>query len=94
MEECGSAHELRFDVYTVIPIDDDFLVAQFGINLPVIGALALAGVHECDFEQSVTHTGWVGTCPDWTFGLPVVTIPHKIRLGMDQLEFIAEQCEY
>ena len=93
-DAAGFANELRFDVYTVFPSEDDFLVTQFGTNLPLIGAVALAGVHEHDFQQSVEHTGWVGTCPDWTYCLPVVTVPHQIRLGMEQLQFIAEECGY
>ena len=85
--------EPRFDVYTVVPDrDNDFAITKMGKNLDTLAAVALSGVHHHDFEQSVIYTGWVGTCPDWTFCLPVVTIPTRVRLGFEQLEFIAEQC--
>jgi len=81
---------LRFDSYSVILVGNDYHVAQIGKNLNLMAAQILAGIEETDFIESVTQTGWVGSCPQWTEYMPIVTIPHKGRLALDQLGFMME----
>jgi len=82
--------ELRFDLYSVVQRDRDFHVVQLSKGVPMVVAQILAGVSGHDFVESVTNTGWVGTCPCWGKHLPIVTLPKGERLGTEQLDFMLE----
>jgi hypothetical protein len=79
---------LRFDVYVVVSEHGELDVRKLCSDAGLIAAKAMAGVDDHDFIESVANEGWVGTCPEWTGFLPVVTTPCGAGLGLDQLEFI------
>lgn len=81
---------LRFDVYVVVSEHGELGVRKLCSDAGLIAAKAMAGVSDTDFIESVANEGWVGTCPEWTGFLPVVTTPTDSGLGLDQLEFILE----
>jgi len=53
----------------------------------------LAGVEQDDFVESVSRTGWCGTCPEWTNYKPIVTVPRGAILALDQLGFMLESVQ-
>lgn len=69
----------------------DYHVVQLAKDVPTFLAQILAGVDGQDFTESVTNTGWVGTCPQWRNFLPVVTVPKDELLGVDQLDFMMDE---
>jgi len=80
----------RFDQYSVQPSKVGLQVVQLISNIDFVFAAVLAEVIQDDFEQSVFHTGWVGTCPYWLKYMPVVTIPQGDLLGEEHLDFMIE----
>lgn len=89
----GVEHTLRFDQYSVQPTQYGMQVVQLIMDIDLVFAIAMAGITVEEFEQSMTHTGWVGTSPDWLKNLPIVTVPKDERLGPDQLDFMLEVLE-
>jgi hypothetical protein len=89
----GIDDALKFDQYSVRPAKTGMEVVQLLTNVDLVFAVAMAEVTQEDFEQSIIHTGWVGTCPSWLKNLPVVTLPKGEQLGMDHLDFILESLE-
>lgn len=84
----------RFDQYLVRPAGNgDYTVVRLISNVDLMFAVIMAGITEEEFEQSVINTGWVGSCPIWLHGMPVVTMPGGDKLGVDQLEFMLESVE-
>ena len=81
---------LRFDLYTAIRDDGGWAVKQMFKNLSFIAAEVLAGVEHEDFCTSFENTGWIGTCPAWTEGRPIITLPRGCLLTTEHLGFIME----
>lgn len=81
---------LRFDQYSVVMKEGEFHVMQILKDLDLNSAAITAGVEQDDFVESVTQTGWCGTCPEWTGYRPVVTLPRGGLLALDQLGFMME----
>jgi len=85
--------DMKFDQYSVRPsAHGGYSVVQLVSNIDVMFAAIMAGVTADDFEQSITNTGWVGSCPDW-LDLPIVTLPQGELLGMNHLDFMLETIE-
>jgi len=82
--------EARFDQYSVIVVDHEYHVMQLLKNVELMPAVMMAGITQEDFVESMSQTGWVGTCPHWSNHYPVVTLPRKARLTHDHLEFMME----
>ena len=80
----------RFDQYSVRPSKRGMQVVKLIMGVDFVFAAVMAGVTQEEFEQSITHTGWVGTCPDWLKFMPMITVPENERLGMDHLDFMVE----
>lgn len=88
----GIGDELRFDLYSVKKnLGTDYAVVRLVSNVTATFAAIIAGTDWEDFQQSIIHTGWLGTCPDWHSNLPIVTMPGGDLLGVEQLEFMLEQ---
>ena len=84
---------LRFDMYSVVICDGEFHVAQLLKDMSLFTASVVAGVTQDDFVESVAHTGWCGTCPEWTGHKPIVTIPRGASLALEQLGFMMESLQ-
>ena len=81
---------LRFDQYSVVMRAGALHVVQILKDLSLVGAAITAGVDEDDFVQSISETGWCGTCPEWTQYRPIVTLPRGGTLALDHLGFMME----
>ena len=84
---------LRFDQYSVVIKGSEFHVEQLAKDLPLLIAVILAGIEQYDFVESVSRTGWCGTCPEWTNFKPIVTVPRGGILALDQLGFMLESVQ-
>ena len=86
---------LRFDVYVAVRWRGRLgatrmQFAKMGNNLPHLGALLLAGVDEIDFNESLEHTGWCGTCPAYLDHRPVVIVMHGETVTKELYNFMDE----
>lgn len=90
----NSYHEddefLRFDQYSVVHKQGIHHVVQILKDLSLTGAVITAGVEQGDFIESISETGWCGSCPEWTNYRPVVTLPRGGDLRLDHLDFMME----
>ena len=89
----GLENALRFDQYSVRPTKRGMQVVQLLKGVDSLFAAVLAEITTEEFEQSVIHTGWVGTCPTWLGNMPLVTVPKDELLGMDHLDFMVEELQ-
>jgi hypothetical protein len=89
----GIEDALRFDQYSVRPSLMGMKVIRLMENVDHVFAAVLAEVTQDEFEQSITHTGWVGSSPDWLRNMPVVTVPKGDLLSVDHLDFMLEVLE-
>jgi hypothetical protein len=81
---------LRFDMYSVVWKDGEWQLVQMFKDMSWLAAEIVAGVEHSDFTQSIEHTGWLGSCPEWCGFKPVITVPRGDTLGLDQLNFAVE----
>jgi hypothetical protein len=81
---------LKFDLYTVKKSDTGMELVELLVNVDLMFAVVSAGIDQHEFERSMTNTGWVGTCPGYTKYMPIVTVPHGEKLGLDHLDFMME----
>jgi hypothetical protein len=81
---------LKFDQYSVKWEENGWVMYQLFKGVSWLAAEITAGTNHFDFCQSVEHTGWCGTCPEWTGWKPIVTIPMGEKIDIEHLDFILE----